>query len=499
MKTSNFGLRRFSATAVMLCWLHSATNAQAAIEAHGLLVENENPAMASFSTDASGMFSVPYTVQSANTNLIVVGLYIDNPAGSPITGLQFNGVSPAETPLTDTRATLAYFSTMPGVGTYNITGDTSLTQAVIGNGYVWELSGVNLGSGVDSATMGSGSLPIETSITTSSDGRLVTNFFGGNKQNGTLAPSEESVVVNFTGLQFGGGAGGTVAGGAGLAGPAGPNALGWVAATGQAGNSIAELAYAFDAPGTVVEFFRLFVDRATGQITFTREGAAIENIVGYSITSAAGALNQSAWNTIADNYDGAGPVGGGEWTKLTQANSVSDFSEFTFDVSTPDGGQFPSGSLALGGNGAWLRTPIQDLQMTVKLSDGSNLAVPVKYSGPPVLRSDFDHDGDIDGDDFQVFLDNYNTDISPTLPDARLYLLGDLDGNQLVNIADFRTFKGDYLAYATGVGAEVGDLLLPQVPEPNTLLLCALAIGCLGRETRSRRSSRRQRCLEGRF
>jgi hypothetical protein len=495
MKTSNLGMRRFSAAAVILCWLYGATNAQAAIEAQGLLVENEDPTMASFSTDTNGMFSVPYTVQSANTDLIVVGLYMDNPAGAPITGLQFNGVNPAETPLTNTRATLAYFSTTPGVGTYNITGDTTLTQAVIGNGYVWELSGVNLGSGVDSATMGSGSLPIETSITTSSAGLLVTNFFGGNKQGGTLAPSEDSVVVNFTGLQFGGGTGGTVAGGTGLAGAAGPNALGWVAATGEAGNNIAELAYAFDAPGTVVESFRLFVDRATGQMTLTREGPAIENVVGYSLTSAAGALNQDAWNTIADNYDAAGPVGGGEWIKLTQANSVTDFSEFTFDESTPDGGQFPSGSLALGDNDAWLRTPIQDLQMTVALSDGSNLAVPVKYTGPPVLRSDFDLDGDIDGEDFQVFLDNYNTDISPTLPDARSYLLGDLDGNQSVNIADWRTFKGDYVAYATSVGAKVGDLLLPQVPEPNTLLLCALAIGCLGREARGRCSPRRRKCF----
>ena len=315
-------------------------------------------------------------------------------------------------------------------------------------------------------------LPIATSITTSSSDRLVLDFLSGNKQAGTVTTAAGSVVSSFTGLQFGGGTGGTVAGGMGIAGAAGATTLGWSAATGEVGTSIAELAYAFDAPGTVIPKLSLQVDRTTGEMTLTRAGFTISNVVGYSITSAAGALNQAAWKTISDNYDGAGAVGGGEWTELTQAGSVTDLSEFTFDEGDLDGGQIAAGSILLGDDGAWLRSPIQDLQMTVKLGNGISMTVPVEYTGPVILRSDFDLDGDIDAVDFAVIINNYGTAVSPTLLDAQSYEFGDVDGNQAVNNTDWRLFKQDYIAYVAGSSAAVGELSLEI---PSRRRCCCLA------------------------
>jgi hypothetical protein len=375
----------------------------------------------------------------------------------------------------------------------NITGVHGTLAASQSNGYVWELSDINLASGVDTDTAGS-ELPIVNSMTTtgtiSGQNRLVTSFFGGNKQDGTVAPQSNSVITQFNGLQFGGGGGGTVAGGVGNAGPAGEQTLGWVAATGGLANGVSsELAFAFDAPGTVIPFMRLNINRDTGAMTLVRVGDTLTNVVGYSITSNGGSLNQASWNSISDDNRG---VGGGQWTELTQPGSTTDLSEFTFDESTPDGGQLVAGSLTLGNAGAWTRTFLQDVAMTVKVDDGSPLgldvAVQVVYQGTALLRSDFNADGMIDGDDMEVFLDNYNTTFPANTTDVASYASGDIDGNQAVNLADWRLFKSDYNNFVNGSG-EGASIVNGQVPEPTTVLMFGVAVGALGLAGRRRRTA----------
>jgi hypothetical protein len=237
--------RRILATCIVysaLTFVLPFAQAAIVIEAEGLL------SATSFSIDASGTFSIFYDVQSANTEVLVVGLYVDaDPVAGPptaISNLRFNGALPDETPLNALRSTLAYWSMIPDSGTYQILGDINLDALTSGNGYVWELSNINLSLGVDAAII-SGNTSTTGSIATSSSGRLVTNFLGANKQGGTVGPATGSMISAFTSLQFGGPTGGTVAGGAGIAPTMGSHTLGWRNVTGGGTSSWGELAYAF--------------------------------------------------------------------------------------------------------------------------------------------------------------------------------------------------------------------------------------------------------------
>ena len=81
--------------------------AEAAIEAYGPLVQNADPALATFPVLADGSFSVPYTIQSANTQVLVVGLYIDAfPTGqtsTPISNLRYNSMRRRTSSITPAR------------------------------------------------------------------------------------------------------------------------------------------------------------------------------------------------------------------------------------------------------------------------------------------------------------------------------------------------------------------------------------------------------------
>jgi hypothetical protein len=222
---------------------------------------------------------------------------------------------------------------------------------------------------------------------------------------------------------------------------------------------------------------KLFIDRQTGQMAFVREGHALTNVVGYSITSAAGALNTADWNSIAENHDEGGPVDIGYWVKLSSPNSVTDLSEFTFDPTNIDGGVFV-GTIPLGNDNTWRKSILEDVQMTIKLGDGSDAKVQVLYTGAPHIRSDFDFDGDIDGQDLLVFLENYNSALSPTTLDAISYSLGDINGDQLINVADWRLFKTDYNAQFAASGGSVVDSR--AVPEPTSLALACILFGGVG-------------------
>src|SRR5690606_30769293 len=146
---------------------------------------------------------------------------------------------------------------------------------------------------------------------------------------------------------------------------------------------------------------QLVVDRQTGAITLTNNAIGQGNfeILGYSITSEFGSLDQAGWKNIANNYDAGNPgaIDTEQWTVLTEAGSYTDLSEYVFDG---DGASLsPGQSLVLSpGSGAWIGTPVEDLVVEFSLSDGSFLTLQATHVGNNDMalpRSDFDRSGTV--------------------------------------------------------------------------------------------------------
>ena len=238
---------------------------------------------------------------------------------------------------------------------------------------------------------------------------------------------------------------------------------------------------------TLEEFPRLTINRATGSMSLENNTADAIDIVGYSITSAAGALDQANWTPITDNYDDAAGPGDGSvdpddaWTVLTGAGVATDLSEGQFGGTGPqDGGTLGIGSsVDLGSgdgvttSGPWVRNPLEDVQMQLKLADGTNIFPTVIFEGnggEPLMEGDLDFDGAITASDWNIFKAGFDEDLSG-LSLAQAYQMGDLDGDLDNDPFDFGLFKELYDA-ENGAGA-FNAMISAAVPEPSTFVLIA--------------------------
>lgn len=188
-----------------------------ALSAQVVLTNSDN---ASFNNATSDTFS--YTVQQANSAL-VIGFYVDS--GDSVTGLNFGGVA-ADNFFGSNRTWIGYWDN-PATGS----GDLEITG--IGGAFggpdlhvgAYELGNVDLSAPVTSSN--------DSSITTPTDNEFVISF-AGNNGDGTHAPTATSIIDTavFTradddlpaGSNSGGG---SVGGGAGLAGLAGSQDVSW--------------------------------------------------------------------------------------------------------------------------------------------------------------------------------------------------------------------------------------------------------------------------------
>lgn len=225
------------------------------------------------------------------------------------------------------------------------------------------------------------------------------------------------------------------------------------------------------------------VNRSTGQISIDNKSPVNFRIKSYSITSAAGALAPTGWVSIADLGDqnsGGGFDNTGVWTESSA--TAGQLSE-----STPGlGGTVAAttGTWSLGN--AWLRTPIQDLQVMFTLSDGSTGTADVSYignGGLQLARSDLNADGTLTASDWNIFLASSDTAF-PTLTVAQAYVKGDLDADLDNDFRDYRLFKTDFIA-ANGVLAWQA---LQGVPEPTAAVLALCSLVGLSWHRRGRRA-----------
>ena len=217
----------------------------------------------------------------------------------------------------------------------------------------------------------------------------------------------------------------------------------------------------------------LVVNRDTGEVRIANQSAGNIDLKGYTISSAAGALNPSGWTSIdaGNQFDG-----NGVWTPTGPATNLQIAESVT--SGTLDGGTLtptptPNSSRTIGS--AWLETPFQDLTFAFTLGDNSTGTGQVQYIGSAALRSDFNGDELINAADWTTFKNNSYTSLAG-LPAAQAYLKGDLDGDLDNDFQDFRLFKADFIA-ASGEAAFAA--LVGAVPEPATFTLAAAAAAIL--------------------
>jgi len=296
---------RAKASLALLAAIPLAASPLAAVEVESFTEPTE------FAVEPDNTFSIPYTLQGADTNVLVVGIYIDVGDASQANSMQFGGVE-ADAIIASQRGTLAYFADPSGADITGTTNANGFIEAYV----VWELSGVDLQKAVDSAIGGDASLE----ITTTSDDMFIVSYASRNNQTVSMDPDADSVIIKRAGAQVSGGSGGHLAMGDAEAPSAGTYPLGW---TESVGNNYSELAFAFgniptvpffqsDNPVVVVngaagaDFHTVTAqDPGEGNLTFTISGG--DDASDFEITPE-GVMTYIGDDPGAQNFDFAAPT-----------------------------------------------------------------------------------------------------------------------------------------------------------------------------------------------
>ncbi|TWU29423.1 PEP-CTERM sorting domain-containing protein [Bythopirellula polymerisocia] len=236
----------------------------------------------------------------------------------------------------------------------------------------------------------------------------------------------------------------------------------------------------------LTDLMTLEVDRITGVMTLKNTtGAALSNLRSYSITSEAGALNSANWKSVTDNYDQAPQNGSvdidGAWSKTS--TTAFDLSE---GVIGGNGGNLSNNQMVVlsQGSGSWIKSPIEDLEVTLNFDGGITRKANVNFVGNGGKRfvvGDLDFNGSITTSDWTIFNAGAELNLAG-LTEAQKYQAGDLNNDGFNDIFDFSIFKNAYVA-ANGLPAF--EALIAGVPEPSTVLLLATgSLLLLGRRRR---------------
>lgn len=187
-----------------------------------------------------------------------------------------------------------------------------------------------------------------------------------------------------------------------------------------------------------------FVRTATGEVHFLNTGPASVDLSAYTIQSQTDSLLPLSWTPVAGRLDVAGDGsfdGSSSWVLLSTISG--EVSEGAF---SGPGGALPSFEpLSIGA--AWDPAGSPDLEFTLNVDNAVVPPAAVTYTPP----GDYDWDGDVDGDDYSVFVATFGSTTDPRA-----------DGNSN-GIID----SGDYTVWRDALVTAVTPLSLAlTIPEP---------------------------------
>ena len=227
-----------------------------------------NSASSSFTSPASGAYTINYTVANAN-DIVVIGFYVDT-GNSGVSAVTYHGVSATGSiPAGSGRLSVFYFvNPTPGASTFSATiAQASQPSCAY---YIWELSGANLAAPVAISTP-SPSLSSATTITTLAANSFIIDLLGVNNGGNPSVPAAGSVLKKIGELDMAStSGGGYMAVGTNTEAAAGAYNLGW---TPNGGSYVGETALAF-APAAALVANSLF--------TWTNNLASGDHFIGSS-------------------------------------------------------------------------------------------------------------------------------------------------------------------------------------------------------------------------
>jgi hypothetical protein len=239
------------------------------------------------------------------------------------------------------------------------------------------------------------------------------------------------------------------------------------------------------------------INRATGALTLTSPSATLR-VIGYTVTSATGAIQEANWTPIAGRLDAPSNGGNGSfdandnWAAglISPASPAVLEEAMQFDSVGDDGAPLTGTPLNLGN--VWRKNVFEDVQVTlqVQLTGGAIVDLPAGVTftgngGAPFGRSDLNFDGTLTAVDWAAFASHHLQDLS-TMTVAQAAALGDLNRDFANDYDDFLLFKADYDS-ANGPGALTA---LMAAPEPSSAVLLLVG-GCAASGLRRSKGGRR--------
>ncbi len=224
---------------------------------------------------------------------------------------------------------------------------------------------------------------------------------------------------------------------------------------------------------------RTIVDRETGNIRIVNNTGSPVDLRGYSLRSAAGAIDEMGATFLSD----LDPTSGW-WRATIFGDDVYDLSEIHLtNYILPSDAEINFGE-------AWINFYREGADLSFEyLLNGRDDPIPgiiefVGNGGESYDFLDLNYNGDVEIGDWLAFKAGFGTDLSG-LPEAQRYNLGDLDNDGSHTHLDFLEFIRIYDS-VNGQGAFSRDLA--SIPEPATWALWICGFGCCLAHMRRRQS-----------